>query len=67
MKTPIAERHRRMRLSFHPHAYVFLSESLKTAQEVAGRRLVGERIDETHHISGQESRVFPNLRIGLRS
>lgn len=54
MKTPIAERHRRMRLSFHPHAYIFLSEALKTAQEMAGHHLVGERIDETSHISGPE-------------
>ncbi len=54
MKTPIADRHRRMRLRFHPHAYVFLSEALKTAQEMVGRHLVGEHVDETYHISGVE-------------
>ena len=65
MKTPIAERHRRMRLSFPPHAYVFLSEALKTAQEIAGRHLVRERVDETHHISGQE--LLEGVRLlGLR-
>ena len=54
MKTPLAERPRRMRLCFHPHAYVFLSEALKTAQEIAGSQHVNERLDETHHISGQQ-------------
>ncbi len=65
MKTPLAERPRRLRLSFHPHAYVFLSEALKTAQELAGRHLTGERIDETYHISGQE--LLEGVRVlGLR-
>ena len=65
MKTPLAERPRRLRLSFHPHAYVFLSEALKTAQESAGRQLVSDRIDETHHISGQE--LLEGVRmLGLR-
>lgn len=55
MKTPTANRQPRQRLIFHPHAYVFLTEALKTAQELAGKRLVGERIeDDSHHISGQQ-------------
>lgn len=54
MKTPIADRRRPPRTLFHPHAYVFVSESLKTAQELVGRELVQDRLDETHHISGQQ-------------
>lgn len=53
MKTPVAERHSRTRLGFHPHAYVFLSEALKAAQELVGR-VAGGRVDETLHISGPE-------------
>ena len=65
MKTPLLERPRRLRLSFHPHAYVFLSEALKTAQELAGHHRMGERIDETCHISGQE--LLEGVRVlGLR-
>ncbi len=65
MKTPLAERPRRLRLSFHPHAYVFLSEALKTAQEMAIRHRAGTLIDETSHISGQE--LLEGVRIlGLR-
>jgi uncharacterized repeat protein (TIGR04138 family) len=65
MKTPLAERPRRLRLNFHPHAYLFLSEALKTAQEVAVRHLMGKRIDETFHISGQE--LLEGVRVlGLR-
>lgn len=65
MKTPLAKRPRRLRLSFHPQAYVFLSEALKTAQEVAGRHLAGDPIDETHHISGQQ--LLEGVRVlGLR-
>ena len=65
MKTPLAERPRRLRLSFHPHAYVFLSESLKTAQEIALRHREDVRIDEASHISGQE--LLEGVRVlGLR-
>ena len=64
MKTPIADRRSQPRLLFHPHAYVFVSESLKTAQELIGRQLVG-RLDETHHISGPE--LLEGVRVlGLR-
>ena len=65
MKTPLAERPRRLRLSFHPHAYVFLSEALKTAQEMALRHREVVRIDEASHISGQE--LLEGVRVlGLR-
>ena len=65
MKTPLADRPRRLRLNFHAHAYVFLSEALKTAQEMADGHLVGDRLDETHHISGPE--LLEGVRaLGLR-
>ena len=64
MKTPIADRRSQPRLLFHPHAYVFVSEALKTAQELVSRQLV-DRLDETHHISGPE--LLEGVRIlGLR-
>lgn len=64
MKTPIADRRSHPRLLFHPHAYVFVSEALKTAQELVSRQLV-DRLDETHHISGPE--LLEGVRIlGLR-
>jgi uncharacterized repeat protein (TIGR04138 family) len=65
MKTPVAERHRRPRLCFHPQAYVFVSEALKTAQEMIGRHQTGERVDESYHISGPE--LLEGVRLlGLR-
>ena len=64
MKTPIADRRSQPRLLFHPHAYVFVSESLKTAQELVSRQVV-DRLDETHHITGPE--LLEGVRIlGLR-
>jgi uncharacterized repeat protein (TIGR04138 family) len=65
MKTPIVDRSTKPRLKFHPHAYVFVSEALKTAQELVGRQLHSNRIDESHHISGPE--LLEGVRIlGLR-
>jgi uncharacterized repeat protein (TIGR04138 family) len=65
MKTPIADRRSQPRLLFHPHAYVFVSEALKTAQELVGRQMVEDRLDETHHISGPE--LLEGVRVlGLR-
>lgn len=65
MKTPIAARRSQPRLLFHPHAYVFVSEALKTAQEIVGREMVADRLDETHHISGPE--LLQGVRVlGLR-
>ncbi len=65
MKTPLAERPRRMRLCFHPHAYVFLSEALKMAQELACAGFRSDRPDESHHISGQQ--LLEGVRVlGLR-
>ncbi len=65
MKTPTADRRSHPRLLFHPHAYVFVSEALKTAQELVGRQLPGDRLDETHHISGPE--LLEGVRVlGLR-
>jgi uncharacterized repeat protein (TIGR04138 family) len=64
MKTPIADRRSQPRLLFHPHAYVFVSEALKTAQELIGRQSV-DRLAETHHISGPE--LLEGVRVlGLR-
>ena len=64
MKTPIADRRSQPRLLFHPHAYVFVSEALKTAQELVTRQVV-DRLDETHHITGPE--LLEGVRIlGLR-
>ncbi len=64
MKTPIVDRRSHPRLLFHPHAYVFVSEALKTAQELVSRQVV-DRLDETHHISGPE--LLEGVRIlGLR-
>ena len=64
MKTPIADRRSQPRLLFHPHAYVFVSEALKTAQELVSRQVV-DRLDETHHITGPE--LLEGVRIlGLR-
>ena len=64
MKTPIADRRSHPRLLFHPHAYVFVSEALKTAQELVTRQVV-DRLDETHHITGPE--LLEGVRIlGLR-
>ena len=65
MKTPTADRRSQPRLLFHPHAYVFVSEALKTAQELVGRQMIADRLDETHHISGQE--LLEGVRVlGLR-
>ncbi|MDB5345970.1 MAG: hypothetical protein JWP89_4347 [Schlesneria sp.] len=65
MKTPTADRRSQPRLLFHPHAYVFVSEALKTAQESVNRQLVADRLDETHHISGPE--LLEGVRVlGLR-
>ena len=65
MKTPTADRRSHPRLLFHPHAYVFVSEALKTAQELVGRQMVADRLDETHHISGPE--LLEGVRnLGLR-
>ena len=65
MKTPFAARPRRMRLCFHPHAYIFLSESLKTAQELVSQDSGRERHDESHHISGKQ--LLEGVRVlGLR-
>lgn len=64
MKTPIADRRSQPRL-FHPQAYVFVSEALKTAQELVTRQMVNDRLDETHHISGPE--LLEGVRVlGLR-
>lgn len=64
MKTPIADRRSQSRL-FHPQAYVFVSEALKTAQELVTREMVNDRLDETHHISGPE--LLEGVRVlGLR-
>ena len=65
MKTPIADRRSQPRLLFHPHAYMFVSEALKTAQELVSREVVADRLDETHHISGPE--LLEGVRVlGLR-
>lgn len=65
MKTPTADRRSQPRLLFHPHAYVFVSEALKTAQESINSQLVSDRLDETHHISGPE--LLEGVRaLGLR-
>jgi uncharacterized repeat protein (TIGR04138 family) len=65
MKAPLAERPRRIRLCFHPHAYVFLSEALKVAQETVCSQVGREILDEMHHITGQQ--LLEGVRIlGLR-
>lgn len=66
MKTPTADRRSQPRLLFHQHAYVFVSEALKTAQELVGRQMVEDRLEESHHhISGQE--LLEGVRVlGLR-
>lgn len=64
MKTPTADRRTQQRL-FHPQAYWFVSEALKTAQELVGRHLRSDRLEESHHISGQE--LLEGVRVlGLR-
>ncbi|MBM4077110.1 MAG: hypothetical protein FJ267_15880 [Planctomycetes bacterium] len=61
----MANRSRRTRPSFHPHAYAFLNEALKTAQDLVRRQLVGTRVDDSHHISGRE--LLEGVRVlGLR-
>lgn len=63
MKTPIADRRSQPRLLFHPQAYAFVSEALKTAQDLVDR--VENRLDEPHHISGPE--LLEGVRVlGLR-
>jgi uncharacterized repeat protein (TIGR04138 family) len=66
MKTPIVERRNQPRLQFDPHAYVFVQEALKTAQELVGRQITSDRMDDdSHHISGQE--LLEGVRVlGLR-
>ena len=65
MKSPPAERSSLPHLQFHPHAYIFVSEALKTAQELLGRHISGDRLDESHHISGKE--LLEGVRVlGLR-
>lgn len=65
MKTPIADRQSQPRRQFHPQAYVFITEALRTAQETLGRQAVGDRVDETHHITGPE--LLEGVRtLGLR-
>lgn len=65
MKTPTADRRSQPRLLFHPHAYVFVSEALKTAQELVGRQMTEDRLEESHHITGQE--LLEGVRVlGLR-
>ena len=65
MKTPTANRRSHQRL-FHPQAYWFVSEALKTAQELVGRNLRNDRLDESHHISGPE--LLEGVRVlGLRN
>lgn len=65
MKTPTVERRNQPRLNFDPNAYIFVQEALKTAQELTGRQIANERLEETHHISGQE--LLQGVRVlGLR-
>jgi uncharacterized repeat protein (TIGR04138 family) len=65
MKTPIVERRNQPRLQFDPHAYVFVQEALKTAQELVGRQISSERLDDSHHISPSE--LLEGVRVlGLR-
>lgn len=61
MKSPTADRRSQPRLLFHPHAYVFVSEALKAAQEQIHNNRLDDRLDETHHITG------PQLLEGVRA
>ena len=63
MKTPTADRRAHQRL-FHPHAYMFVTEALKTARDLISRQ-ARDRLDEGSHISGPE--LLEGVRVlGLR-
>lgn len=65
MNTPLTEIPQRTRQNFHPQAYSFLSEALKTAQDILGNPVEIAHADETHHISGPE--LLEGVRVlGLR-
>lgn len=50
----LAKRAKQLRLKYHPHAYLFVSEALKLAQEQLGRDHDAEAGEEGAHISGRE-------------
>ena len=65
MNIPLTEIPQRTRQNFHPQAYSFLSEALKTAQDILGNPVEVAHADETHHISGPE--LLEGVRVlGLR-
>lgn len=61
----VASSSRRLRLRFHPQAYVFLTEALRIAQELLGRDQIEAPDDDSSHISGRE--LLEGVRLlGLR-
>lgn len=51
---PLTSSKQRLRLRFHPQAYVFVTEALRLAQEVLGREQETESDEHSAHISGVE-------------